>query len=74
MINATPDEIEEFKQGLSHLYWNRVLDDYIKTQKMSYEDYEDMNYQQKNVIQELKKYFKRQKLSTSRLLDTEKRV
>ena len=50
--------IPEF-EGLSHLYWNKVLDEYIKTKKMSCEDYEDMNYQQKNVIQEIKKHFKR---------------
>jgi CTP:phosphocholine cytidylyltransferase-like protein len=46
---------------LSHLYWNKVLDEYIKTHKMSCEDYEDMSDFQKGVIQELKKYFKRKK-------------
>jgi len=62
MINATPDEIEEFKQGLSHLYWNKVLDSYMENQTLSSEDYEDMNRDQKLVIQELKKHFKRVKV------------
>ena len=59
MINATSDEIEEFNQGLSHLYWNKVLDDYMETQTLTCEDYEDMNRDQKMVIQELKKHYKR---------------
>jgi len=62
MINATPDEIEEFKQGLSHLYWNKVLDSYMENQTLSSEDYEGMNRDQKLVIQELKKHFKRVKV------------
>jgi len=59
MINATPDEIEEFKQGLSHLYWNKVFDSYMETHTLTCEDYEDMNRDQKMVIQTLKKHFKR---------------
>lgn len=59
MINATPEEIEEFKQGLSHLYWNKTLDSYMENQTLSCEDYEGMSRDQKLVIQELKKHFKR---------------
>ena len=62
MINATSDEIEEFKQGLSHLYWNKVLDSYMENQTLSSEDYEGMSRDQKLVIQELKKHFKRVKV------------
>jgi len=58
-IPEPPPELQN--QGLSHLYWNKCLDSYIATQKMSCEDYEDMNRDQKLVIQELKKYFKRKK-------------
>ena len=56
-IPEKPPEVE--KQGISHLYWNKVLDGYIKTKKMSVEDYEDLNDFQRGVIQELKKHFKR---------------
>lgn len=59
MIKLTQEEKDNICIGLSHLYWNKVLDSYIKTQTLSSEDYEDMNRDQKMVIQELKKHFAR---------------
>ena len=53
---------EELYLGLSHLYWNKVLDSYMETQKLTCEDYEDMSRDQKMVIQELKKHYKRIKV------------
>jgi len=58
-MSCIPENIPKFDIGLSHLYWNSVLDRYIKTQTLSCEDYEDMSRDQKLVIQELKKHFAR---------------
>lgn len=44
---------------MERLEWNTVLDHYLETGTMSAEDYENCDDLQKNVIQELKKAFKR---------------
>jgi hypothetical protein len=44
---------------MEHLEFNKVLDGYLTTGHMSAEDYEMCDDLQKNVIQELKKAFKR---------------
>ena len=44
---------------MERLEFNRVLDGYLTTGHMSAEDYENCDDLQKNVIQELKKSFKR---------------
>ena len=56
-IPEPPPELQNC--GLSHLYWNSVLDRYMETQTLTSKDYEDMSRDQKMVIQELKKHFKR---------------
>jgi hypothetical protein len=51
----------EESEGLPHLEWNRVLDNYLVNSWVSSEDYEALGRDQRMVIQELKKAFKRLK-------------
>ena len=48
-------------EGLNKKDWSFVLDNYLITQKMSCFAYEDMSNEQRNIIQELKRAFKRLK-------------
>ena len=47
------------KDGLDDKSWRNALDKYITTNKLDSSEYEDMNKDQKMVIQEIKKSIKR---------------
>ena len=44
---------------MEHLDWNRVLDRYLEKGVMAVEDYEGCDDLQKNVLNEIKKAYKR---------------
>lgn len=44
---------------MEHLEWNKFLDDYMTCGAMSSEDYYKLSHEQKFVINEIKKAFKR---------------
>jgi hypothetical protein len=46
---------------MERLAWNKVLDNYLRTHKMTVDDYEDFNDIQRALIQELKRSFSRTK-------------
>ena len=54
MIPAT-----NLQEGLEDKEWREVLDMYLVTQKMRCDAYEGMSNEQRNIIQELKRAFKR---------------
>jgi hypothetical protein len=56
-IPEKPPEPE--KEGLSHLDWNRIVDGYLKTKRMTVDDYEALDPFQTYFIQTMKKHFKR---------------
>lgn len=61
-MTCIPEKPPEGLQcGLSHLYWNKVLDSYIDRKGMFSEDFEDMDLYQKYMIHELDKHFARLK-------------
>jgi hypothetical protein len=39
--------------------WNKILDNYLTTGKMTSNEYESLDYEQIKIIQEIKKSFKR---------------
>lgn len=44
---------------MEHLEWNKFLDEYLTYGNMRAEDYYKLNDEQKKIIQEIKKAFKR---------------
>lgn len=50
----------EVTGGLDATTWRKVLDNYLNTGRMEAVDYGEMNSFQRGVVQEIKKYFKRQ--------------
>jgi len=54
-------DMVQSKYGMERLEFNKVLDKYLETNTMTSEQYEEMSNRQKDVIQELKKAFKRLK-------------
>lgn len=52
-------QAQNIQEGLSNKEWNKVLDKYLLTQTMFSSDYQDLNDEQRLVIQTLKRAFKR---------------
>ena len=46
-------------EGLPRLEWNKLLDKYVNTATMEQYEYDSLSEDQKSMIQELKKCFKR---------------
>lgn len=52
-------ELEQRTNGLKEIEFNRIIDKYLTINTMTADEYESLNDSQKNIIQTLKRAFKR---------------
>lgn len=52
-------ELEQRTNGLKELEFNKIIDKYLTINTMTADEYESLNDSQKNIIQTLKRAFKR---------------
>lgn len=55
-------------QGIPELEFNKLLDKYLETAKMQSSEYESLGTEQKNIIQTLKRAFKRAEAHNQKII------
>jgi uncharacterized protein YpuA (DUF1002 family) len=58
-MNIYDDVLKEFTLGITKKDWNRILDNYLENKNLTVEDWESLNQEQQQFIQELRRAYAR---------------
>lgn len=58
-MNIYDDVLKEFTLGITKKDWNRILDNYLENKNLTVEDWESLNQEKQQFIQELRRAYAR---------------